>query len=106
MTFSFKKFPCPTCMPSITTDEDDIIESSCGGITSVEAAISCSSEKITILDGQKQQLDLQFKLEQSDACYQSDELSKTERARKMLQTKINVICHKGNMTAIVMEKTQ
>ena len=62
--FFYKTFPCPTCMSLTIPDEDDIIECSCGVIASMEAAIPCSSVKITILDDQKHQLDLQVKLEQ------------------------------------------
>ena len=62
----------------------------------MEASIPCSSVKISILDGQKQ----------PDSCYQSDELPKTGRARKMLKIKISVTYDKKNMTVIAMEKTQ
>lgn len=100
-----QKTSLPKCRSSIIPDEEDI-ECPYGVIAPLEITVPCFPIKVTISDSQKLRLNLQVKLEQLDAYYGNDELSKTQRAWEMLKTKINVTYDKESMTVTAMEKIQ
>ena len=88
----------------LVPDEDDIIECSCRIITSVDTASRNKNFKITILGKNKRRINLQVKLEQLDACYNTtNDPAKQKRTHKMLKMKVNVPYDTDTMVVITLK---
>ena len=95
---------CPYHKSPLVSNEDDIIKCSCGIIPFVDTITPYTNVKVTILDENKRRIDLQVKLEQLDACYDTtDDSAKQERACKMLKTKVNAPYDTDTMLVITSE---
>ena len=85
-------------------DKDDIIECSIGVIASPDAAFLKMNVRVTILNERKGRINFQVQIEQLSACRKtSNDITKQERAWKMLNTKVNVTCDRNTIVVVTLK---
>ena len=98
---------CALCKAVLVPDEDDIVEFQCGYIASKEVALTNTSITVTILDDNKIKVNLRLDIDQIDACYNPDnKLTKKEKERKIIKTKVNVTYDKESMQVASLKLAQ
>lgn len=85
-------------------DKDDIIECSIGVIASPDAAFLKMNVSVTILNERKGRINFQVQIEQLSACRKTaNDITKQERAWKMLNTKVNVTCDRNTIVVVTLK---
>ena len=85
-------------------DKDDIIECSIGVIASPDAAFLKMNVRVTILNERKGRINFQVQIEQLSACRKTpNDITKQERAWKMLNTKVNVTCDRNTIVVVTLK---